>query len=337
MKISKVPIFRTGIFVIVCFGLLVIALFAIGNKEKLFSATHKYYVKIREVSGLKDGAQVEMSGMNVGSVDDIRLPRFPGDSVFVTLNIVKQASDLLRRDSHAEVVTEGLVGNKAISITVGSASGGKLSPGDTLLGESPMDLMGIVQSASSTVGNAEMLLKETTELIKALREGRGSFSKLLNDSTLYGELLTTVKGAGKSIAATQLSASAALASIGRITDSLSTTLSDVNAITNRLRSGQGTVGKLLADEELYNKLLSISSELASSAAELKESMNKVSRLAGNGAEVSEALKHNFLVRQYFEDRGYWNTANFDQDLESKIDSLVKLQKTVDAKLKELKK
>jgi phospholipid/cholesterol/gamma-HCH transport system substrate-binding protein len=305
-------------------------------KEKLFNSTYKYHVKIREVSGLKDGAQVQISGMGVGSVDDVRLPRFPGDSVFVTINIVQQAGELLRRDSHAEVVTEGLVGNKAIAITVGSPNASKLSPGDTLLGESPMDLMGIVQSASSTVGNAEALLKETTQLIKTLREGQGSFSKLLNDSALYGELLMTVRGAGRSITATQLSASAALASIGRITDSLSTTLSDVNVITDRLKGGRGTFGKLLADEELYNKLLSVSTELASSAAELKESMNKVSRMAGNGAEVSEALKHNFLVKQYFEDRGYWNTANFDQSVEAKIDSLIRLQKSVDAKLKELK-
>jgi phospholipid/cholesterol/gamma-HCH transport system substrate-binding protein len=68
MKISKIPVARTGIFVTICFALLVIALFAIGDKEKLFSSSSYYYVKIKDISGLKTGAQVTMSGISIGSV-----------------------------------------------------------------------------------------------------------------------------------------------------------------------------------------------------------------------------------------------------------------------------
>src|SRR5690349_11000806 len=101
MKFSKTPTTKAGIFVVVAFGLLVLALFLIGDKEKLFSPSDRYYVKIKEISGLKEGAQVFMTGINVGSVREVRLPKRPGDSVFLELRITKDAQSLIRSDSRA--------------------------------------------------------------------------------------------------------------------------------------------------------------------------------------------------------------------------------------------
>src|SRR5438552_1046335 len=103
MKITKIPASRTGIFVIVCFALLVVALFLIGDKKKLFSNTSVYYIKFREVSGLKQGAQVIISGINVGSVHAIDLPKHAGDSVLVEVHIEKDAAPLIHTDSKASV------------------------------------------------------------------------------------------------------------------------------------------------------------------------------------------------------------------------------------------
>src|SRR5687768_6954077 len=139
MKFSKTPTTKAGIFVSIAFALLVIALFLIGDKEKLFSSSDRYYVRIKDINGLKEGAQVYITGINVGSVRMIRLPRYPGDSVFLELRVVDEAHDLLRTDSRAEIVTEGLVGNKAIAITVGSTKLPILEAGDTLIGTSPRD------------------------------------------------------------------------------------------------------------------------------------------------------------------------------------------------------
>src|SRR5207247_2633785 len=108
---------RTGIFVIICFGLLVVALFLIGDKSKLFSSTSTYNVKFKDINGLKQGAQVIMSGMNVGSVNAIELPKKSGDSVHVTIRIVKEAQNLIHLDSKAVITTVGLVGDKTIAIS----------------------------------------------------------------------------------------------------------------------------------------------------------------------------------------------------------------------------
>ena len=117
MKIAKIPASRTGLFVIICFSLLIVALFLIGDKQKLFSNTSTYFVKFREVNGLKQGAQVQISGINVGSVSAIELPKRSGDSVKLTIQVVKDAQNLIHSDSKASVSTEGLVGNKTVSTT----------------------------------------------------------------------------------------------------------------------------------------------------------------------------------------------------------------------------
>src|SRR5579864_6033583 len=98
MKITKIPSSRTGIFVIICFSLLVIALFLICDKQKLFSNTSTYFVKFREVNDLKKGAVVMISGINVGSVSSIELPKKSGDSVLVEVHVIKEASNLIHTD-----------------------------------------------------------------------------------------------------------------------------------------------------------------------------------------------------------------------------------------------
>lgn len=332
MKISKIPTAKTGIFVIVCFALLVIALFAIGDKEKLFSSTSQYYVKIKEISGLKTGAQVSMSGINVGSVKSISLPAKTGDSVIIELTIVEEAQKLIRKDSKAQIATDGLVGNKVVTITGGTTASAVIAKGDTLIGEAPFDVGAVVNNVTSTINDASALLKETTELIKTMRTGEGSMAKLMNDPELYKALTAMIATTSKTIDAVNVSAAGTLNSVKNLTDSLQGTVANLYDVTSQIRSGKGSIGKLLNDEGLYTKLIAVTGKVELTMAELTDMIHKLSIAAGNGAEVTEALKHNFLVKSYFEDRGYWNTNEFERDIRIKIDSLNRLQQIIDQKL-----
>jgi phospholipid/cholesterol/gamma-HCH transport system substrate-binding protein len=66
---------------------------------------------------------------------------------------------------------------------------------------------------------------------------------------------------------------------------------------------------------------------------MRDALAKVSLGGGRFAEVMEALKHNFLVKGYFEERGYWDAPQFEMTIDRKIDSLNKLQNRLDAQLK----
>lgn len=335
MKISKIPTAKTGVFVIICFALLVVALFAIGDKEKLFSSTSEYFLKIKDISGLKTGAQVRMSGYPVGSVKGITLPTKLGDSVIIEMTIVEEARELIRKDSKAEIVTDGLVGNKIVTISGGNQTTEKLHIGDTLIGVSPFELSSIINNVTATVTDASQMLKETTELIKSMRTGDGSIAKLMNDPELYRSLTAMIAATTRTVNAVNSSAAGTLNSVTQLTDSLKQTVSNLTEVTSQIKSGKGSIGKLLNDEELYNRLLAVTGNVQLTMSELNETIHKLSMAAGNGVEVTEALKHNFLVSSYFEDRGYWNTNDFERDIRTKIDSLNRLQRSIDQKLNQL--
>src|SRR5579872_810028 len=163
MKITKIPASRTGIFVIICFSLLVIALFLIGDKQKLFSNTSTYHVKFREINGLKQGAQVMMSGMSVGSVSSIELPKRSGDSVFIAIHVIKEAQGLIHLDSRASVATVGLVGDKTITITDGTPSSPVMPVGGWIIGESQRDLMGVVDTVAAALNAVKTLTDQAND------------------------------------------------------------------------------------------------------------------------------------------------------------------------------
>lgn len=336
MKIAKIPASRTGLFVIICFALLVIALFLIGDKQKLFSNTSVYFVKFREVNGLKQGAQVQISGISVGSVSSIELPKKSGDSVLLTIKVEKNAQTLIHEDSRASVSTEGLVGNKNVSLTVGSPSSPVKPVGSVIIGESQRDIMGVVDTAAAALNAVRGLTVEASGIIQDMRAGKGSIGKLLTDEGLYNDIRAIVSNTDKSLATITRTASSLGISVDSALGNISATSQEFKQLANSINSGKGSIGKLLNDNELYDKLIGISGSVNGMIAELRDAMTKISTASGNAVEVTEAFKHNFLVSGYFEDRGYWDAAAFEKNIKTRIDSLQKIEARIDQKLKQIK-
>jgi phospholipid/cholesterol/gamma-HCH transport system substrate-binding protein len=337
MKITKIPASRTGIFVIVCFSLLVIALFLIGDKSKLFSNTSIYHVKFKDINGLKQGAQVMMSGMNVGSVSEITLPKQSGDSVFVTIHVIKDAQNLIHLDSKAAVTTVGLVGDKTIAITDGTPASPVMPQGGWIIGESPRDLMGVVDTVTAAINAVKNLTEQANVIVADIRGGKGSIGKLLTDEGLYKDIRAIVTNTDRSISEISRTAGRLGVSIDSALGNLSATSAEFKQLASSINNGKGTVGKLLNDTEIYAKLLGLSQSIGSTVAELHDAMTKISAASGNTVEFTEALKHNFLVKGYFEDRGYWSTSTLEKNIQSRIDSLQQIEARVDAKLRQMKR
>jgi phospholipid/cholesterol/gamma-HCH transport system substrate-binding protein len=126
-----------GIFVvigIVCVGYLTIKL---GKMELLGDNYYPLYATFQCVSGLTEGAYVEMAGVRIGQVDGISLD--PKKAVAkVKLKITKGV--VLTDDVIASVKTAGLIGDKYIKISPGG-SDEVLKEGDSIVEtESAVDL-----------------------------------------------------------------------------------------------------------------------------------------------------------------------------------------------------
>lgn len=329
MKRRNVPSFRIGLFVALGFVVLLVFIFAIGSQEQLFNNTSLIHTKFKTVSGLKSGAQVQMAGIAIGSVTEIKLPKTVRDSVEVTMKILTKAMPLVMSNSRAIISTEGLIGDKIVMIEEGKGPGQRVAEGDHIIGESPRDYTLIVDTLTATVNQVNALALEATLLMKGLRDGQGAIGRLLTDDQLYRDIQMLAQDSRAAMVT-------ARETISRVGNDATRITGEVELFVNDVRNNKGSLGKLLNDDQLYQDLQATSSNIRMSSYDMRDALAKVSLGAGNFAEVTEALKHNFFIKGYFEERGYWDAPQFELTIDRKIDSLNRLQIQLDERLNRTK-
>jgi len=140
---------KVGVFVL--FGALLcgLVIFLLGSERRIFEPATSFHVAFEDVQGLSRGAPVHMGGVRVGKVADVSYGDDPNDTkIHVTLDIVEQDSKRIRKDSKARIVNKGLLGDKMVVITKGTASEA-FDGGGTLESEEPDDLMGRADQLAS--------------------------------------------------------------------------------------------------------------------------------------------------------------------------------------------
>ena len=130
-----------GIFVLVGLACLTYLAIHLGKMEVVGSG-YQVVATFDNISGLKKGAAVEVAGVDVGRVEALRLS--PGDRAQVTLRL--EPGLKLHEDAIASIRTKGIIGDKYIKLSPGSAEkfispGGKIR--DT---ESAIDLEELISS-----------------------------------------------------------------------------------------------------------------------------------------------------------------------------------------------
>jgi phospholipid/cholesterol/gamma-HCH transport system substrate-binding protein len=142
-----------GIFVVI--GLLAIAYMTVklGNVGFLGESTYTLYAKYSNVTGLRVGNPVNMLGLEIGRVEKFEMDQ-ENQVAVVTLKI-KNGIEIYD-DAIASIKTEGLIGDKFVSIDAGGG-GDLLENGDTITDtESPTDIMELVSKyAFGDVGGEE--------------------------------------------------------------------------------------------------------------------------------------------------------------------------------------
>ncbi len=101
---------RAGLIITIALLLLFFTIFFAGSIDKIFSPTIQIRAVISDVRGLRQGAPVWISGVEVGSVTDIALN--PDGGTIVTMSLKKRDLRFVRTDSVASVLTLGLLGDK---------------------------------------------------------------------------------------------------------------------------------------------------------------------------------------------------------------------------------
>lgn len=281
---------RLGLFVAVGLALFVVAIFIIGKQKNLFNPVYKLSTTFYNVSGLQVGNNVRFSGINVGTVDRISI--INGSTVMVDMLIRKEIKQFIKSDCKVAVGSEGLIGDRLLIISQGSADA-PLADGDKLLSSTePVETDAIIASLQVTAGHTEIITKQLAEVMLKLNSGRGTLGRLIHDTIIaeninqtIGNFQNTSSEMKETMAATKEDISAIMESIQATADNAQVSTKQLENIMVSINSGNGTLGRLLRDTVTSQNIDVTILNLKNSSKGLGENM--------------EALKHNFLLRGYF--------------------------------------
>ena len=158
-KYSKETV--VGIFVVI--GLFCIAYMTVklGNIGFLGENSYSLYAKFTAVTGLRVGNPINMLGLEVGRVEKFTMDQ-ENQQVLVEFKINNGIE--VYDDAIASIKTEGLIGDKYVSIDPGGG-GDLLANGDTITDtNSPTDIMDLVSKyAFGDVGDGEAAAENSDE------------------------------------------------------------------------------------------------------------------------------------------------------------------------------
>jgi len=181
---------RLGLFVSVGIVLFFLALFLIGKQKNLFNPVFQLSANFRNVGGLQVGNIVRFSGINIGTVDNIR---FLNDStVRVDMLIRQDVKHFIKEDARAGIGSEGIIGDKVLVVSQGNATR-EVRANQLLATTEPTDMDAVMKSLSVTAENAAVASEEVAEIMLKINRGDGTLGRLIQDKEIAENLDKTME------------------------------------------------------------------------------------------------------------------------------------------------
>ena len=181
---------RLGLFVAGGFLIFAMAIFLIGRQKNLFNPTYNLSTTFYNVSGMQVGNNIRFSGINVGTVDDIKI--INDSTVQVNMIIQKSVQPFIKIDCQAAIGSEGIIGDRILVITRGSAGAESAKDGESLSSVEPVETDAIMQSLSITAVNAEIITDQLAEIMININQGGGTLGRLIQDTTIAENINKTI-------------------------------------------------------------------------------------------------------------------------------------------------
>ncbi|WBU88787.1 MlaD family protein [Cellulophaga omnivescoria] len=281
MKLSRE--LKTGIIVIGGILLFIMG-FSYLKATPLFDNSKTFYAIYDDVGGLQPGTQVSINGFAVGKVNDIKFKDKTG-KLLVTFTV--DSDFQFSKNSVAELYDTGIIGGKGIQIIPVFDNATTAKSGDTLVTKTKPGLTDLVQQnlaplqtkVEGAISNADSLLINVNDVLDA-KTKKDLQSSIAGLNDLIKSFKITTNSLNSLMANNKEDLEGSLANIKKITDDfakISTSLSEseldksiaglqktvanLDNLLTKIDKGEGSLGKLMNNEELYNNLAGASKEL----------------------------------------------------------------------------
>ena len=235
----------------------------------------KVSVEFKDVAGLDAKSTVRLAGVRVGKVSRIRLT--PDGRAIVDMDLDRDVE--LRQGASASIANLGLLGEKYVELVPGPVGAAELPEGTTLKGDVPVsfdqitklardievDVKDITKNLNSSLGGpqGEERLRTIIDNVKIITEdlrvlvasNSGNVDATIANLRDFSEGMTQlVERIDKLVASNSANVTQGIANIKDVSGKLGTTADNLNQITGKIKSGEGTVGKLVESEETHKNL-----------------------------------------------------------------------------------
>ncbi len=263
--------FKIGLLTIISGALLYYG-FNFLRGTDLFSPTDRYYVVYPNVAGLNVSNPVYFNGLPVGRVSGFQLEQAK-NRIVVALDINQDV--FVGMESSATLANDGLLGGKAIILKIGESTEA-MQVGDTLKSDIEGSILSefepVADNLNSTITKINDLLDQlnSTDLQGAVEELKGAISDMRRTvyqlrpevktaiqeySNLASTLTTQVENVEPILQKTNLLMDSLNAlEVNALVNNLNRTLDNVNDIMATIQSDEGTVGKFMNNDSVYNNL-----------------------------------------------------------------------------------
>jgi phospholipid/cholesterol/gamma-HCH transport system substrate-binding protein len=226
---------RVGVFVLIGLVATMVSIIVLGGKQSILTSVNRYRTHFEKVDGLVHGAKVTLGGLQVGSVSRISFDPQTRE-MLVEFTVEREYANYLRKDSTIEVVTQGVLGDKYLSV----------NPGDPTLpavenqGEIPQ---GKSKDLSQILTSSDQLVQRLTSTAENLDRILTAFNRSNRADQFFHSLATTSKNLSELTA--------------RLNEELSHTklkssINHLNSILEKIDQGRGSMGAFINDPGLYD-------------------------------------------------------------------------------------
>jgi len=259
--------FRVGLFVLLAVGIVVFGYFWTYDGVARGEAAYRLHLTVPDATGMWKGTPVDLAGIEIGSIGTLDVAGGHAE-----LEMLIRSRYELPVDSHAEIRSTGMLGDRYIAMIPGESEK-LLKDGDTVkLGKPPADLGKIQADAQSITSDLKVVAKTLREVAENDDNKKALEATLQNVQALSGELRTLTERNADDI-------DRIVASIGQLTDHLQTVtdqtgthlddemtklkqatdtlqsaLDDMHSVTGKVDRGEGTIGKLINDDSTIRSI-----------------------------------------------------------------------------------
>ena len=296
---------KVGIFMTAALAVLAYMILEVEDLQLFGDQGTHVEAAFDTVAGLDDKASVRVAGVRVGRVDGIRLE---DQQAIVTL-LLEQPVEL-SDDAAAAIANLGLLGDKFVLLDPGTPGGPPLAVGTRLPGTAPVsfddamakvnELGDSIQSAlgslsgdaeGSTIGRLlDNLDAASLEIRGLIADNRAqiastvgnfdSFSRTLSEElpTLTAQIERILTQVEEVVAENRSNLKDSLETISQTAGGLRTSIDNLNTISTKIAAGEGTIGKLVNDEEAHDQLVATLGKIESGVETLGDTFGRIQRL-----------------------------------------------------------